>query len=151
MNGGQGLIFFSGSWEKFPGRNQGTGCPALQLRASSEQVTNHQLRTTPNILEHGRKRLLSILGKPPSKQIASGDESHKGTEIPWTVVCYQSELSLEPHSRISRSVPRGNGGRRKPSVASPELRDQSPVVILRGRPSIQEPVSKRATSATRPA
>jgi hypothetical protein len=52
MNGRQGLIFLSGSWEKFPGRNQGTGCPALQLRASSEQVKNRQLRTTPNILDH---------------------------------------------------------------------------------------------------
>jgi len=37
--------------EEFPGRNPATGCPALQLRASSEQVTNHQLRTTPNILD----------------------------------------------------------------------------------------------------
>jgi len=26
--------------------------PTLQLRASSEQVANHQFRTTPNILEY---------------------------------------------------------------------------------------------------
>jgi hypothetical protein len=50
MKGGQGLLFFSGSWGKFPGRNHRTGGPALQLRASSEQVTNYQFRTTPNIL-----------------------------------------------------------------------------------------------------
>jgi hypothetical protein len=35
---------------KVPGRNHRTGGPALQLRPSSEQVTNYQFRTTPNIL-----------------------------------------------------------------------------------------------------
>jgi len=61
MKGRQGLIFFSGSWEKFPGRNHRTGCPAFLLRASPEQVTNYQFRTTSNILAV-RASICSLMG-----------------------------------------------------------------------------------------
>jgi hypothetical protein len=48
--GRAGTALFLGLMGKIPGRNHRAGGPALQLRASSEQVTNYQFRTTSNIL-----------------------------------------------------------------------------------------------------
>jgi hypothetical protein len=66
--GRAGTTLFLGSWKKFSGRNHRTGGPALQLRASSEQVTNHQFQTTPNILAIAFCQVVSELNQQPKQK-----------------------------------------------------------------------------------
>jgi hypothetical protein len=69
--GRAGTDLFLGLMGRLPGRNHRTGGPALLLRASSEQVTNHQFQTTPNILATAFCQVVSEL-KPTTKQNHDG-------------------------------------------------------------------------------